>query len=219
MLFYYNATMTCAACPMTPLRIQMARLKLTMTMPTEVRQGSNQVVAVESAGRIIGISVLMEGGRVVTLRSSDSRILALSTDFNVIELTSAALQSSTASFIRIQSARVPKKKSKSALNKKGSFMTDSSYDSGVDSNCVESYNNTFNGGEGTCLIDSATAHVILGEKRFFVNLESSHDPNNIKTVGGMFSRARDVARVSLTMTNGTPIDNDKAIYAPGASRS
>lgn len=69
-------------------------------------------------------------------------------------------------------------------------MTNFSDDSDAESNCDESYNNTFKGGEDMRLNDNATTHVILRDKCFFVNFESSHAPNSIETVVGVVSIAR-----------------------------
>lgn len=110
---------------------------------------------------------------------------------------------------------------KAPPTKKVSFMTDFSDDSDTEAHCIECYDSDIaEGGDGTvCVIDSATTHVILTEKRFFVNFESSSVAHNIKTVGGVAAIARGGGQAQVALPSGTVIDIARAIYVPTSSRN
>ena len=114
-------------------------------------------------------------------------------------------------------------RTKTPSGQKGTFTTDFSDDSDAESHCVEtdveSYSNVAADKAMYCLIDCATTHVILTDKRLFVTLEVSETPNSIKTVGGTVSIARGTGKAQVSLPNGTVIDIENAIYAPTSSRN
>lgn len=112
-----------------------------------------------------------------------------------------------------------KSKTSSPPERKVAFMTDFSDDDDAESHCIESFSNMTIEDEAHCLIDCATTHVILTDKRFFISLDESNTPSNIKTVGGVVSIARGSGHARVVLPNGTSIDIEKAIYAPESSRN
>jgi len=109
------------------------------------------------------------------------------------------------------------KNNDSKSKRKVSFMTDFD-DSDVETDVVEVYSNSTND-DTQCLIDSATTHVILKDKRFFIKLDASRAPSTIKTLGGATTIARGAGAAQVMLPSGCSIFVENAIYAPKASRN
>jgi len=122
----------------------------------------------------------------------------------------------------LEGERFPRRKkgSKKTPGRRATFMTDFSDDSDGETHCVEVYGSTADEDEKTlCLVDCATTHVILKDRRFFKNIDSTLAPSNIKTIGGRTSIARGAGQAEVSLPNGTIIKIDHAIYAPMSSRN
>jgi hypothetical protein len=99
-------------------------------------------------------------------------------------------------------------------------MTDFSDESDAETHCAESYDSeATEEGRTSCLIDCATTHAILKEKRFFVSINASLAPSSIKTVGGRTAIAKGAGQAEVSLPNGTVIKIERAIYAPQSSRN
>lgn len=99
-----------------------------------------------------------------------------------------------------------------------SFMTNLSDDSDFETEVVEVFSNEPSDAYH-CLVDSATTHVILKDKRFFTNLDASRAPKTIKTLGGSTTIAKGVGPAQVILPGGSTINITYAIYAPKASRN
>ena len=61
-----------------------------------------------------------------------------------------------------------------------------------------------------CLVDCATTHTILHDKKYFSNLTLV--PFNVQAISGLVDLIKGSGRTTIVLPNGTNFQNDDALY-------
>ena len=71
--------------------------------------------------------------------------------------------------------------------------------------------------EYACLVDYATTHTILRDKKYFSNLTLV--PFNVQTISGLVELIKGSGRATIVLPNGTKLQIDDALYSNKSNRN